>query len=92
MSEFLTVTEYNCKKLKHVDGTMVEFKAYGMEISAVSILGYDKFRRFFPQPTDSVIQLQQKIEVDFLIGPGKVSIYPDNTVRAKGGSDILQIR
>lgn len=70
VSEFLTVTEYNCK-LKGVDGTMVDFKAYGMETitSAVSMLGYDKLRRFFPQLTDSVIhQLQRRVRLTILLG------------------------
>ena len=90
VTEFLTVTEYNCE-LKDVGGKLVPFKAYGIECitSQVSEVGYDKLRRFFPQVSDNLIhQLQRKSQVDVLIGLPHPSMHPERTVRAKGGGDF----
>ena len=90
VTEFLTVTEYNCE-LEDVNGKMVPFKAYGMECitSDVSEVCYDKLRRFFPQVSDKLIhQLQRKSRVDVLIGLPHPSMHPERSVRAKGGGDF----
>ncbi len=90
VTEFLTVTEYNCV-LKDKNGNMVPFKAYGMECitGRVSQIGFHKLQKLFPGLSRKMIDnLQRADVVDVLIGLLHPSMHPERKQRAKGGGDF----
>ena len=90
VTEYLTVIEYNCS-LMDKNGTVLEFKAYGLECitGSISKVPAAKLRKLFPGVSRQKLKsVERGSKVDFLIGLPHPSWHPTPTIRASGGGDF----